>query len=82
MTPPYPFHVKPFPSIQFIPYQHKLSNMRQKKMVGDAYPTRLRNLGKKWIKILFALWSQGTTYDEALHIQNLKAKHVPWAMAL
>ncbi|MFO0795573.1 MAG: hypothetical protein U0586_16090 [Candidatus Brocadiaceae bacterium] len=24
----------------------------------------LRNLAKKWIKILFALWSQGITYDE------------------
>ena len=30
----------------------------------------------------FAVWSKGTSYDEALHIQNLKAKNVPWAMAL
>src|SRR4030067_177854 len=29
--------------------------------------------------LLFAVWSQGTSYDETLHIQNLKARNVPWA---
>lgn len=52
------------------------------KQRNQNHSTILRNLGKKWIKILFALWSQGTTYDEMVHIQNLKAKKVPWAMAL
>lgn len=49
---------------------------------NQHHSTLLRNLGKKWIKILFALWAQGTTYDETVHIQNLKARNVPWAMAL
>lgn len=52
------------------------------KQRNQNHSTILRNLAKKWIKILFALWSQGTTYDETVHIQNLKAKNVPWAMAL
>ncbi len=55
-------------------YYHKEKN--------QSHCTILRNLGKKWIKILFAVWSKGTSYDETLHIQNLKAKNVPWAMAL
>ncbi len=50
--------------------------------LNPTYPAILRNLGKKWTKILFAVWSQGTSYDEARHIQNLKARNVPWAMAL
>ena len=49
---------------------------------NQSHCTILRNLGKKWIKILFAVWSNGTSYDETLHIQNLKARNVPWAMAL
>lgn len=52
------------------------------KARNQSHFTILRNLGKKWIKILFAVWSKGTTYDEALHIQNLKARNIPWAMAL
>jgi len=49
---------------------------------NQSHCTILRNLGKKWIKILFAVWSNGTSYDETLHIQNLKTRNVPWAMAL
>jgi len=54
------------------------------ELVRGTHPTLaiLRNLAKKWIKTLFALWSKGTSYNEALHIQNLKARNVPWAMAL
>lgn len=52
------------------------------KQKNQNHSTILRNLAKKWIKILFALWSQGTTYDEMVHIHNLKIKNVPWAMAL
>ncbi len=48
----------------------------------QSHCTILRNLGKKWTKILFAVWSQGTSYNETLHIQNLKTRNVPWAMAL
>jgi len=52
------------------------------KARNQSHFTILRNLGKKWIKILFAVWSTGTSYDEALHIQNLKARNIPWAMTL
>ena len=52
------------------------------KARNQSHSTILRNLGKKWIKILFAIWSKGATYDEALHIQNLKTRNIPWAMAL
>lgn len=49
---------------------------------NQNHNTILRNLGKKWTKILFAIWSNGTSYNETLHIQNLKIKNIPWAMAL
>jgi transposase len=52
------------------------------KARNQGHSTILRNLGKKWIKILFAVWINNTTYDESLHIQNLKARNIPWAMAL
>ena len=52
------------------------------KAMSMPHSTILRNLGKKWARILFALWSQGTIYDEALYIQSLKNHNVRWAMAL
>lgn len=52
------------------------------KAMNMPHSTILRNLGKKWARILFAVWSQGTTYNEALHIQSLKNRKVAWAMAL
>jgi len=33
-------------------------------------------------RLLFAVWLKSIAYDEALHIQNLKARNIPWAMAL
>ena len=52
------------------------------KAINMPHSTILRNLAKKWTKILFVLWSQGLSYDENLHIQNLKKRKVPWAMSL
>ncbi len=52
------------------------------KAMNMPHSTILRNLGKKWTRILFILWSQGATYDEALYIQGLKRRKVPWAMSL
>jgi len=49
---------------------------------NKKHSTILRNLGKKWIKILFAIWSKGSTYDEKLHIEKLKDHNVPWAIIL
>lgn len=49
---------------------------------NKKHSTILRNLGKKWTKILFAMWSKGSTYDEDLHIKKLKDHNVPWAIVL
>jgi len=52
------------------------------KAINMPHSTILRNLAKKWTKILFVLWSEGASYDESLHIENLKKRNVPWAMNL
>jgi transposase len=52
------------------------------KAMNMPHSTILRNLAKKWTKILFALWAEGTTYNENMHIQRLKDRNVPWAMDL
>lgn len=74
------FHDWAFASINYSSWARAFYDYHKDK--NQSHCTILRNLGKKWIKILFAVWSKGTSYDEALHIQNLKAKNVPWAMAL
>src|SRR3972149_4052667 len=74
------FHDWAFASINYSSWARAFYDYHKEK--NQSHCTILRNLGKKWIKILFAVWSKGTSYDEALHIQNLKAKNVPWAMAL
>ena len=74
------FHDWAFASINYSSWARAFYDYHKDK--NQSHCTILRNLGKKWIKILFAVWSKGTSYDEALHIQNLKAKYVPWAMAL
>jgi transposase len=52
------------------------------KAMNMSHSTILRNLGKKWARILFSIWSRGIVYDEALYIQRLKDHNVRWAMAL
>jgi transposase len=52
------------------------------KAMNMPHSTILRNLGKKWARILFSVWSRGIVYDEALYIQSLKNHNVRWAMAL
>ena len=74
------FHDWAFTSINYSSWARAFYDYHKER--NQSHCTILRNLGKKWIKILFAVWSQGTSYDETLHIQNLKARNVPWAMAL
>ncbi|MEK7360010.1 MAG: hypothetical protein AAB422_06515 [Planctomycetota bacterium] len=74
------FHDWAFTSINCSPWARAYYDYHKER--DRSHGTILRNLGKKWTKILFAVWSQGTSYDETLHIQNLKARNVPWAMAL
>ena len=43
---------------------------RQQRAQGKGHATALRNLATKWLRILFRLWQEGTTYDEALYLKN------------
>jgi transposase len=52
------------------------------KAMNMPHSTILRNLGKKWARILFSIWSRGIVYDEVSYIQSLKNHNVRWAMAL
>lgn len=52
------------------------------KAKGKPHATILRNLGRKWAKILFVIWSTSESYNEAAHIENLKKHNVPWAIGL
>ncbi|MFO0795088.1 MAG: IS110 family transposase [Candidatus Brocadiaceae bacterium] len=74
------FHDWAFASINYSSWAKAFYYHHKQRKQSDN--TILRNLAKKWIKILFALWSQEITYNETVHIQNLKAKNVTWAMAL
>ncbi|BBO17317.1 conserved hypothetical protein [Candidatus Brocadia pituitae] len=74
------FHDWAFASINYSSWARAFYDYHKTR--NQSHGTILRNLGKKWIKILFAVWLKGTTYNETLHIHNLKARNVPWAMAL
>ncbi len=39
----------------------------QKKAVGKAHYTILRCLAQRWVKVLSAMWRDGTAYDEHMH---------------
>ena len=74
------FHDWAFASINYSSWARAFYDYHKAR--NQSHCTILRNLGKKWIKILFAVWLKGTTYNETLHVHNLKARNVPWAMAL
>ena len=54
---------------------------QQKRAEGHDHASALRCLGKRWLKILWRLWTDHTTYDEARHQQNQK-QHGSWVPAL
>lgn len=55
-------------------YQHK-------KAQGMGHAAALRCLGQRWLKILWPMWQDGTTYHEALHTRNQVA-HGSWVIKL
>ena len=55
-------------------YQHK-------RKEGHGHASALRCLGKRWLKILWRLWTDRKTYDETRHQENQK-KHGSWVTAL
>lgn len=49
---------------------------------GKTAGLALRALSNKWVKIMYAVLTSRTPYDEQRHVASLKARRVPWAMAL
>jgi len=41
---------------------------------GQTHPQALRNLGQKWIRIVYRMWQTRAPYDEARHLESL-ARH-------
>ena len=55
--------------------------LKQKRTAGHDHASALRCLGKRWLKILWRLWTDHTTYDEDRHQQN-QQQHGSWVPAL
>ncbi len=45
----------------------------------QSHACALRCLGQRWLKILWAMWQAGTTYDGELHARN-QQKHGSWIL--
>jgi transposase len=54
---------------------------RQKKSKGQSHARALRCLGQRWLKILWRMWQDRTSYDEALHMKSL-ARSGSWVLTL
>ena len=48
---------------------------------GKSHATALRCLGQRWLKILFRMWQNRTTYAPDLHASN-QLKHGSWLLKL
>ncbi len=51
---------------------HKLwrSQTSQQRQRGVSHAQALRALGQRWIKIIWRMWHDHTTYDANLHLKN------------
>jgi len=49
---------------------------------GQTQPQALRNLGQKWIHIIYRMWQTRTPYDEARHLESLARHGSPLARRL
>lgn len=47
------------------------------RQAGKSHGTALRNLATKWLRILFRLWQERTTYDEAKYLDRRASRHAP-----
>jgi transposase len=54
----------------------------RKRGEGQSHASALRCLGKRWLKILWALWQYGQKYDENVHLKNLHQRNSLTAAAL
>jgi transposase len=48
---------------------------------GKGHGTALRNLATKWVRILFRLWVEGESYDEAKYLQRRTYRQTPRPLA-
>ncbi len=51
-----------------------------KRAEGQTHASALRCLGKRWLKILWRLWTNRGRYNEAIHLQSIQ-KHGSWVHA-
>jgi len=49
---------------------------------GQSHALALRNLAKKWLKILYRMWQTGETYDEQRYLEQLVKRGSPIAQAI
>jgi len=54
---------------------------KHKRQRGHSHASALRCLGKRWLKVLWRLWQDGTCYDPRVHEQSLK-DHGSWVAPL
>jgi transposase len=54
----------------------------RKRSEGHSHASALRCLGKRWLKILWALWQYGQKYDEKVHLDNLQRTNSATAATL
>ena len=54
---------------------------QKKKDQGMSHAQALRCLGQRWLKILFVMWQEHKTYDEARHTLD-QVKHGSWVVRL
>jgi transposase len=54
---------------------------QKKRADGKSHACATRCLGQRWLKILFKMWRDRTTYDEARHMKN-QTEHGSWVIRL
>jgi transposase len=52
-----------------------------KRAAGKSHATALRCLGQRWLKILWRMWQDRRSYDEALHLKNMVQRGT-WTLEL
>jgi len=54
---------------------------QKKREQGKSHACALRCLGQRWLKILWNMWQDRTSYDEQMHTRN-QVRHGSWVIAL
>ena len=52
--------------------------VKAKTKAGKSYYTAIRALAYKWIRIVYACWKKGATYDEAKYLKSLQDRNSPY----